>query len=71
VQKSAFRSPNTVAFVERFIQTLRQELLVILSSLVSGTWNHLCAIFGDYYHRLRAQQGKYTKLQAAKLKSRR
>ena len=27
VQKAAFRSPNTVAFVERFIQTLQQECL--------------------------------------------
>jgi transposase InsO family protein len=27
VQKAAFRSPNTVAFVERFIKTLQQECL--------------------------------------------
>ena len=27
VQKAAFRSPNTVAFVERFIQALQQECL--------------------------------------------
>jgi hypothetical protein len=27
-QKSPFRSPNTVAFVERFIQTLGQNALI-------------------------------------------
>ena len=27
VQKSPFRSPNTCAFVERFIQSIRQECL--------------------------------------------
>jgi putative transposase len=58
VQKAAYRSPNTVAFVERFNQTLRQELLDHFIIFGELHLNHLVSVFVDYYHRLRPHQGK-------------
>ena len=48
------RSPNTVAFVERFKKTL----------IVFGErhLNHLVSVFIDYYHRLRPHQAKENEL---------
>jgi putative transposase len=58
VRKAAIRSPNTLAFVERFIQTLGQECLDHFIVFGERHLNHLCAVFVDYYHRLRPHQGK-------------
>jgi putative transposase len=58
VQKAAYRSPNTVAFVERFNQTLRQELLDHFFVFGELHLNHLVSVFVDYYHRLRPHQSK-------------
>jgi putative transposase len=58
IQRSAYRSPNTVAFVERFIQTLGQECLDHFIVFGEGHLNHLCSVFLDYYHRLRPHQGR-------------
>jgi putative transposase len=58
VQKSSFRSPNTVAFVERFIQTIQQECLDYFIVFGERHLNHLCWVFVDYYHRLRPHQAK-------------
>jgi len=58
VKKAAFRSPNTVAFVERFIQTLGQECLDHFIVFGERHLNHLCSVFLDYYHRLRPHQSK-------------
>lgn len=58
VQKSSFRSPNTMAFVERFIQTLRQECLSHFIVFGERHLNYLCSVFGEYYHRFRPHQGK-------------
>jgi putative transposase len=58
VKKSAFRSPNTCAFVERFIQTLGQECLDHFIVFGEQHLNHLCSVFIDYYHRLRPHQSK-------------
>ena len=71
VQKSAFRSPNTVAFVERFIQTLGQECLDHFVIFGERHLNHLCAVFCDYYHRLRPHQGKDNELLVTKRRRRR
>ena len=65
-QKTAYRSPNTVAFVERFIQTLRQELLDHFIVFGERHLNHFCSVFVDYYHRLRPHQGKDNELLVAK-----
>ena len=62
VQKSAFRSPNTVAFVERFIQTLGQECLDHFIVFGERHLNHLCSVFLDFCHRLRPHQGKENEL---------
>jgi putative transposase len=70
VQKAAYRSPNTVAFVERFIQTLGQECLDHFIVFGERHLNHLCSVFIDYYHQLRPHQGKENELLVAKRKSR-
>ena len=62
VQKAAYRSPNTVAFVERFNQTLRQELLDHFIVFGERHLNHLVSVFIDYYHRLRPHQAKDNEL---------
>jgi putative transposase len=62
VQKAAYRSPNTVAFVERFIQTLGQECLDHFIVFGERHLNHLCSVFLDFYHRLRPHQGKENEL---------
>ena len=41
VQKSAYRSPNTVAFVERFIKTLQQGCLDYFVVFGEQHMNHL------------------------------
>lgn len=58
VLKSSFRSPNTVAFVERFIQTLGQECLDYFFVFGERHLNYLVSQFVDYYHRRRPHQGK-------------
>lgn len=66
VQKSAFRSPNTVAFVERLIQTLGQECLDHFIVFGEQHLNHLCSVFVEYYQRRRPHQGKDNELLVAK-----
>jgi len=62
VRRAAFRSPNTVAFVERFIQTLQQECLDHFLIFGERHLDHLCSVFIDYYHRHRPHQGKENEL---------
>jgi putative transposase len=62
VQKSPYRSPNLMAFVERFIQTLGQECLDHFFIFGERHLNHLCAVFADYYHQRRPHQGKANEL---------
>jgi putative transposase len=66
VQKAAYRSPNTVAFVERFIQTLGQECLDHFIVFGERHMNHLCSVFLDYYHQRRPHQGKENELLVAR-----
>ena len=58
VQKSAFRSPNTVAFVERFIQTLQQECLDYFVVFGEQHMNHLVSEMVAHYHEERPHQAK-------------
>lgn len=56
VKISAFRSPNTCAFVERFIQTIKQECLdhfVVFGRIHFG---HICEHFVEHYHLERPHQ---------------
>lgn len=49
VQKAAHRSPNTVAFVERFIQTLQQECLDYFVVIGQQHMNHLVSEMVAHY----------------------
>src|SRR3954470_9790570 len=71
VQKAAYRSPNTCAFVERFIHTLGQECLDHFIVFGERHLNHLCSVFLDYYHRLRPHQSKENDLLAVKRRRKR
>ncbi len=58
VQKTAYRSPNTVAFVERFIQTLQQECLDYFVVFGERHMNYLVSEMVTHYHEERPHQGK-------------
>lgn len=58
VKKAAHRSPNTVAFVERFIQTLQQEALDYFIIFGEQHMNHLVSEMVSYYHEERPHQAK-------------
>jgi putative transposase len=57
IAKSAYRSPNTAAFVERFIQTLQQECLDYFFVFGERHMNYLCSQFVEHYHAERPHQG--------------
>ena len=62
VRKTAFRAPNTNAYVERFIQTIQQECLdhfVILGQL---HFDHLVTEWLQHYHTERPHQAKENEL---------
>ncbi|MBS0206579.1 MAG: transposase [Planctomycetes bacterium] len=56
VQKGAYRSPNTNAFVERFIQTLQQECLDYFMVFGEKHMNHLVSEMVVHYHEERPHQ---------------
>jgi putative transposase len=58
VKKSAYRSPNTVAFVERFIQTLQQECLDYFIVFGEQHMDHLVSEMVTDYHEERPHQAK-------------
>jgi putative transposase len=58
VQKAAYRSPNTVAFVERFIQTMQQECLDYFIVFGERHMNHLVKEMVAFYHESRPHQAK-------------
>lgn len=62
VIKTAYRSPNVNAFVERFIQTLGQECLDYFVVFGARHLNHLCTVFVDFYHQRRPHQGQDNEL---------
>jgi len=62
VHKSPFRSPNTVAFVERFIQTIEQECLDYFVVFGQQHMDYLCSEFVEHYHAERPHQGKDNEL---------
>lgn len=62
VVKSAYRSPNTNAFVERFIQTLQRECLDHFIVFGEQHMDHLVQEFVDFYHEERPHQGKENQL---------
>ena len=56
VKISAYRSPNTCAYVERFIQTLQQECLDHFIVFGQDHFNHLCSEYVAHYHEERPHQ---------------
>jgi putative transposase len=55
--RTAIRSPNTVAFVERFVQTIQQECLDHFVVFGHKHMDVLCQEFRDHYHMERPHQG--------------
>lgn len=53
VQKADYRSPNTAAYVERFIQTLQQECLDSFVAFGERHMNHLVSEMVAHYHEER------------------
>ncbi|UUO05345.1 integrase core domain-containing protein [Blastopirellula sp. J2-11] len=62
VKVGAFRSPNTNAFVERFIQTIQQECLDHFVVFGEQHMDHLVKEFVEFYHEERPHQGKENEL---------
>jgi putative transposase len=58
VCKTAFRAPNTNAFVERFIQTLQQECLDHFVVLGQRHFDYLVTEWLEHYHWERPHQAK-------------
>jgi putative transposase len=55
--RTAIRSPNTVAFVERFIQSIGQECLDHFVVFGHKHMDVLCSQYRDHYHGERPHQG--------------
>jgi putative transposase len=57
LHRTSFRSPNTVAFVERFVQTIQQECLDHFVVFGHKHMDLLCREFMEHYHHERPHQG--------------
>ena len=57
LHRTAIRSPNTVAFVEPFVQTIKQECLDYFIVFGHKHMDVLCQEFIDHYHFERPHQG--------------
>jgi putative transposase len=62
VKQTAPRAPNTVAFVERFIQTLEQECLDYFFVFGEKHMNYLVSEMVSHYHEERPHQAKGNEL---------
>ncbi len=62
VKLSAFRSPNTCAYVERFIQSLQQECLDHFVVFGKAHFDHLCSEYRTHYELERPHQGRANEL---------
>lgn len=58
IKQAAFRSPNTNAFVERFIQTLQKECLDYFVVFGQEHMDHIVGEFVSHYHDERPHQSK-------------
>ena len=66
VVETAFRAPNTNAYVERFIQTIQHECLDHFVILGLRHLNHLIATWLEHYHTERPHQAKENDLLVVK-----
>lgn len=62
LKQTAFRSPNTNAFVERYIQTLQQEVLDFFVVFGEQHMDHLVSEAVEHYHEERPHQSKENEL---------
>jgi putative transposase len=58
VKVNQFRSPNTNAFVERFVQSIQQECLDRFVIFGESHMDHVCKEYLEYYHTERPHQGQ-------------
>lgn len=58
IEQAAFRSPYTIAFVERFMQTLQQECLDYFVVFGKEHMDHIVGEFATHYHEERPHQSK-------------
>jgi putative transposase len=56
VKVSVYRSPNTTAYVERFIQSLQQECLDHFVVFGKAHFDHLCSEYREHDHIERPHQ---------------
>jgi putative transposase len=61
-QRTPIRSPNMVAFAERFVQTIKQEVLDHFIVFGHKHMDVLCQEFKVHYHEERPHQGLENKL---------
>jgi putative transposase len=57
LHRTAIRSPNTVAFVERFFQSIGQECLDHFVFFGHKHMDLLCSQYREHYHAERPHQG--------------
>lgn len=62
ILRSPFRSPNMNAFVERFVQSIKQECLDHFTVFGTQHMDYLCREYLEYYHTERPHQGKENEL---------
>ena len=58
LKQTAFRSPNTNAYVERYVQTLQQELLDHFIIFGEQHMDYIIAEAVEHYHEERPHQSK-------------
>jgi putative transposase len=56
-RRSAYGAPNTAAYVERFVQSIKQECLDYFVVFGERHMDHLCREFVEHYHAERPHQG--------------
>ena len=64
-RRSAYRAPNTAAYVERFVQSIKQECLDYFVVFGQRHMDYLCREFLEHYHAERPHQGLDNELLAA------
>ena len=57
LRRTVFRSPNTAAYVERFVQSIQPECLDHFVVFGHKHMDVLCSEFREYYHLERPHQG--------------
>jgi putative transposase len=57
VKLNGYRTPNTNAFVERFVQTIQQECLDRFVVFGEAHMGRICEEFLEHYHKERPHQG--------------